>query len=125
MGRNENDGVGVVGLENTLGVQINPATEEGQAASSPGTSPEIYNVTMTLANTEYSQVFPVGTKSFTVRCRSLSEVKITFGAGTSGTNFITIPAGMNYYEEFVNLSTKTLYFQCVAAGKILEIIVYS
>lgn len=116
------EGIDPVGLKNTNGIPIDPATNDSVAV---GTTPAIYNLTMTLANTEYSQALPSGTRAITIRCRGLYDVKFSYTASASGTTYITIPSGMNYFEEQVNLSSKTIYAQCATAGQILEIIVYS
>ena len=116
------EGIGNVGLLDINGVPINPATNDSVAV---GTTPAIYNVTMTLADTEYSQALPTGTRALTFKNRGLYDVKFSYTNGASGTTYITIPAGMYYYEEQVNLTTKTVYFQCHQAAQVFEIIVYS
>lgn len=87
----------------------------------------IYNTTMTLADTEYSRALPTGTKKFMVKNRGLYDIKLTFSAGASGTTYITIPAGMNYWEDLTDLlaSNRTLYFQCATAAQVCEIIAWT
>lgn len=121
-----------IGLENVVGTQINPATEDtltsilsATTSSSSGTTPVVYNSTMTLANTEYSQLLPSTTKAITIQCRGLFDVKFTYASLASGTTYFTIKSGMSYYEESVSLASKTLYFQCSEAAQVLEIIAYS
>jgi len=58
--------------------------------------PYIYNVTMTDADTEYSQALPAQTKKFLVKCRGSYAIKVCFTAEASGTTFVTVPAGMSY-----------------------------
>ena len=81
------------------------------------------NRTMTLADTEYSQVLPQGTVKFLVQNRGQYDTKLSFVATTSGTNYMTVKAGMVYYEDMVETS-RTLYFQCPTAGQVLEIIIW-
>ena len=78
---------------------------------------------MTLANTEYSQALPEGTAKLMVQNRGQYDTKLSFNDGQSGTNYITIKAGMVYYEDLVNTS-RTLYFQCATAAQVLEILIW-
>jgi len=88
------------------------------------TTPTIYNVTMTLANTEYSQALPANTRKFLIKCRTSFAIKLAFVSGQSGTNYITIPADQAYWEDHILVSNLTLYFQCATAGQVAEIIVW-
>lgn len=89
-------------------------------SNKPGRKPTIFNKTMTLADTEYSYQLPEDTVKFELKCRTDFDVKLSFTSGESGTNYFTIPSGQSYWEDEVE-TTKTLYFQCADAGKILEI----
>lgn len=89
-------------------------------------SPTVYNKTMTNANTEYSQVLPVGTKKFLIKCRTAFDIKLTFTANASGTTYITIPADKALLVDNLSLSgTKTLYFQCATSAKVAEILAWT
>jgi hypothetical protein len=83
-----------------------------------------YNKIMTLANTEYSQKLPEGTKKFLVKCRGDFDIKLATVESESGTNYITIPAGQTYWEDDVNTNL-TLFFQCAEAAQVAEIAVWS
>ena len=84
--------------------------------------PTVTNVTMTLANTEYSHAVQANTKKLLLKERSGgSSVKLAYATGTSGTTYITIPAGSSKYFEASWLRGVTLYFQCPDAGNVLEI----
>ena len=83
----------------------------------------LYNKTMTLADTEYSQTLPYGTVKFMVQNRGQYDTKLSFSVGESATSYITIKAGMVYYEDIVETS-KTLYYQCPTAGQVLELVVW-
>lgn len=85
----------------------------------------IYNVTMTSANTEYSQALPPNTRKFLIKCRTSFAIKLAFKSGESGTNYLTVPAGMTYWEDQINYATVTLYFQCATAGKVAEIVAWA
>lgn len=82
----------------------------------------VNTVTMTDADTEYSWAIPNGAGSFTVQCRNGYDIKICFTSGESGTTYFTIKTGSAYYETNVSSYGNTLYFQCAAAGQVLEIV---
>ena len=90
-----------------------------------GYTPTTVNVSMPLANTEYSYTLPAGTRKFMVKLRSAtSDLKLNIGktASLSGTTFVTVPAGGNYFEENVNSEVGTiLYFQSPDALQTAEI----
>lgn len=88
-------------------------------------TPVVYNVTMTTANTEYSQALPANTKKFLVKCRGAYDIKLCFTALASGTTYITVPAALSYWEDLIQPSTITLYFQCATAAQVAEIVAWS
>jgi hypothetical protein len=86
--------------------------------------PTIYNKTLTLANTEYSQALNPFISNFRVSCRDLADLKIAFTALTSGTTYISIPAGSSWSplaNEDGLAGTLTLYIQSTQAGVVVEI----
>lgn len=91
----------------------------------PATSRTIYNVTMTLANTEYNQALPANTKKLTIKCRGLYNIKLAFILNQSGVTYLTIPAGMAYSEDLIRPISLTLYFQCPAAAQVAEIVAWA
>jgi len=105
----------------------NPLPIDGtiQVEAIAGKSPQIYNVSAPVANQEYSQALPAGTVKFLIRPRKVSKVKFSFAAGTSGTNYITIPPGNSYDDPDLNLTGKTLYFQCNKPNQTFEILAWT
>ena len=89
------------------------------------TTPVVYSVTMTLAATEYSQALPAGCRKFTVQCRGAYDVKLCFTASGSGTTYITVKKGCSYWEDQIDATSKTLYFQCATAAQVLEIVAWT
>jgi len=92
------------------------------------TTPTPYNVTLTLADTEYSQALPTDTKEFRFRCRALLEeyydIRYAFVTGKVATPtapYLTLPAGSDYYSDMSNLRSKTLYLASSQAGVIIEL----
>ena len=87
-----------------------------------GRQASIYNVTMTLADTEYSQTLMAGASKILVQNRGGYDTKLAFVTGQSGTVYMTIKAGSVYYEDMLEGGQRTLYFQCPTAGQVLEIL---
>lgn len=85
------------------------------------TAPAIYNVTMTSADTEYSQAMPANCKKFCIKCRGEYDIKLAFTENESGTTYITIPSGQCYWDDLIRDASLTLYFQCATAGQVAEI----
>lgn len=106
------------------------ATESGNLATIAtntglATTPTIYNVTMTNADTEYSQALPAGTKILEFRCLDPGfATRYAYATGKVATPtapYGYLGAGEVKTVEGLNLSSKTLYFACASAGKIMEI----
>ena len=89
------------------------------------TTPVIYNVTMTSADTEYSQALPANTKMFEFGCRETGfDVRYAFETGKVAASVLpykTLPAGVIKTVDRLNLSSVTIYIACSTAGKIMEI----
>ncbi len=89
------------------------------------TSPLVYNVAMTLADTEYSQALPANTRKFLIRCRGAYPINVCALPLGSDTLFITLPSGAAYWEDVIQITGFTLYFQCPTAAQVCEIIAWS
>ena len=114
----------------TSGLPGGAATAANQAAIiaamlNRATTPAVYNVTMTLAATEYNQALPANTKKFLIKCRTDYAIQVCFVALGSGTLFVTVPPGMTYWEDLIQPATLTLYFQCAVAAQVAEIVAWS
>jgi hypothetical protein len=112
------------------GNRVTPAKEDGNLANIPkkSSSPAIYNVTMTNADTEYSQALPSNCKKFLIHTRDGTAFRLAFTSGkVAGPTepYFTVPTGQAYYEDFIEPSSLTLYFACGTAGKTVEIIAWS
>jgi hypothetical protein len=91
--------------------------------SMPGASiPNIQNVTLTLANTEYPITIPDGTKKFSVTLQDYDGAAIVSVYFTTGAaSVIKIIGNMQYYIDGLNTSSLTLYLKSSVAGKIAQI----
>lgn len=98
-----------------------------KTSSYPATTPAVYNVTMTNADTEYSQALPSGCRKFTVHCRDGTEFRLAFVTGKVATPtapYLTVPENACYWEDNVK-SSGTIYVACDTAGKVVEIVAWS
>jgi len=82
------------------------------------TNQKITNLSLGVANTEYSHALQGGLKGLMVKSRGNSVVKISFTSGTSGTNYITIPKGAVLFLDDLTFSGITLYAQ----SNVIEIV---
>lgn len=90
----------------------------------PSTTPTVYNLTLTSANTEYSQALPANTREFRFRCRTIFDVRYAYVTGkvaTPTSPYLTLPAGSDFWSDWTNLPSTTLYFASSTAGVIMEI----
>ena len=89
--------------------------------------PIIYNVTCTNADTDYTQVLPVGTRKILTRVRGHSTLKVAYGAvGVTGA-FVSVKANEAYSDDDIYLESGscTLYFQSPTAGAVVEIVAWT
>ncbi|MBA7493937.1 hypothetical protein ES702_04503 [subsurface metagenome] len=109
--------VNPVALKDSAGTTIDPQSE--------ATTPMIYNVEMTDADTEYSQALPAGTKRFCIQMRENDTAfRIAYETGKVAAPtepYYTIQSGKENYEDNLKLAATTIYFGCGAAGKNIEI----
>lgn len=96
------------------------------AAGATASTPQIFNVSVPLANTEVSQALPANTKRFFVKVRnSTARLQLAFTSGNSGTNYISLTRGTGYEESDLDVAALTLYFQTNSPGQIVEILAWS
>lgn len=97
-------------------------TSGGTTSIRSKTTPAIQNVSLVLANTEYSITIPVNTVEFSIRTRKNSLLKLAYTATESGTKYITIWPGETYTESAITDSASlTLYVQSSKADEIIEV----
>ena len=87
-----------------------------------------YNKTLTSADTEYSQALTANTRGVRFRCRTLYDVRYAWVTGKVATPtapYLTLPAGMDYFADGLDLTSKTLYFASAQAGVVVEIEEYT
>jgi len=90
------------------------------------TSPRIYNVTLTAADTEYSQAIPAGVSRIRVKPRQNAKIKLSFRPGHSDDEYVTVEAApAPPYEVDCFTGQVTLYMQSTVAGTVAEIEAWS
>lgn len=83
----------------------------------------IFNVTITAADTEFSQAVHEYASYFEIKARQItSELKLAFVSGASGTTYFSIPQGGVWFAKGKISGLKTLYFQSPQTGTVVEII---
>lgn len=90
----------------------------------PATTSTVYNITLTNANTEYSQALPAGTKQVFIKCQTLYDIRYAWATGKVATPtapYRTIGAGLSIGIDAVSLTSTTLYLASSQAGVIVEI----
>lgn len=80
------------------------------------------NVSLLLANTEYSYALPSGTKQFIIQSRNPAILRVATVAGETFTNYTTIWKGGSLTISDVNFTGKVLYIQSNTASTTVEIV---
>jgi hypothetical protein len=91
-------------------------------------TPTIYTVSMTLADTEYSQALPDDTRKIEFRCRDAVNIRFAYETGKVAAPtepYRTLLATEVKSEDTIKLSSKILYFACSDAGKTMEVEVWT
>ena len=100
------------------------ATVSGTVDVERDGSPTLYNVTCTVADTEYSQALPAGTKVLAFQCRTSFDVRFAFVTGKVAgpvAPYMTLKADYSYVMDTADLATGTLYVASSQAGVVVEI----
>jgi len=117
--------VGANGSPLPSGVSGDPVYVDVNNDAEMATTPTVYNVVMTLADTEYSQVLPANTKIVEFRCQESGfDTRFAYETAKVATPtapYRTLLAGEVKTVEGLNLTSKTLYFACGTAAKTMEI----
>lgn len=88
--------------------------------------PDIYNIEADVANQEYSQLLPDHTGSILIRVRDgRAKLQLSFNSGETGTKFITVEYGNNFFVSGVDLIGKSIYFQVNKPDQVVEILTWS
>lgn len=98
--------------------------DAGRAIPAEPTSVATYNVTLTSADTEYSQALPSDCRAFSFRCRTSYDVRFAYVTGKvagSVSPYQTLKANGEYYKDSIHPTSLTLYLASSEAGVVVEI----
>ena len=119
--------LGLIATEATAG-DIKTATE-ALAAKQAATTITEYNITLTLADTEYSQALPANTKKIEFWSRGKYQFRHAFATGKVAglvPPYFTAFANSSYESPgMADLTSKTIYFATDSAGDVIEMRVWS
>ena len=85
---------------------------------------EVFNITLTNANQQYSQALPSSTREFRFRCRTSFALRFAFESGkvASPTSpYLTLPVDAEYASDNNDLTGKKLYLASSEAGVVVEL----
>lgn len=94
-------------------------------------NPTIHNVTMTLANNEYSHQLTQNTKAFDIHTRDESEFRMAFETGhvaTPTAPYFTVLQNTRYWKEQIDVYVSdsdwdgTIYFASDSTDKVIEVL---
>lgn len=93
-------------------------------------TPTIYNVTLTLADTEYSQAMPNNCRFIEFQCLTAFDVRWAFETGKVAAPtepYMTLKSGRSYSSPQIDQETSpsTLYFASSQAAVVVQIIVWT
>ena len=110
--------------------QTTPGTTNKVVADATAATPTIYNVTLTVADTEYSQAMVANCRRFEFQARTEATIRFSNVTGKVAgptSPWATLKAGDYYDSGPINQgdSPSTLYLGSATAGTIVEIISWS
>ena len=119
----------ITDISGTISLPTGASTSANQLLDNKAaTSIAEHIVTLTLANTEYSKLLDANTRAFEFQGRTDVDVRYAWTSGKVATpteNYYTLKAGMTYFKDNINLSSKTLYFASATAGTVVELLVFT
>lgn len=109
--------------------QTTPGTTNKVIADPNTATPTAYNVTLTNANTEYSQALPANCRGFEFQAQGDVAIRFAFVTGKVATPtapYLDLKAGDYYFSYPINqgASPSTLYFASGTAATVVEILAW-
>jgi len=120
---------GTAGAAAWLVDQTDDATRINGKVDPVTATPTPYNVTCTVADTEYSQALPANCRGFEFQARTEAVLRFAFVTGKvagSVAPYLTLKAGDYYSSPAINqaASPSTLYVASPTAGTVVELIAW-
>jgi len=96
------------------------------AAADFATTVYDYVITVTDADTEYSQALPENIVALEIMCRDGTAIRHSFttggvAAGAAAGDYKTLLANGTYYKDHLYLNEPTLYVACDSSTKYVEV----
>ncbi len=94
-------------------------------------TPAVSNLTLTVADTEYSVALPAGCKYFTFQCRTAADIRFAFVTGkvaAPAAPWMTLKSGQTFNspEKLTMIpAVASIFFAGDAGGEIVEFIAWS
>jgi hypothetical protein len=89
----------------------------------PG-KPQVFNLTLTSADTEYSLTLPENTYKVMMQARGSADVKFSYVSGESGSTYFTVKSGQTYWDDNINTAS-TMYVQSGTASTVVEVLTWT
>ena len=96
----------------------------GSSRDLTGSDPITYNITLVIADTEYSQVIPQGTHKYEIQCRTPYAVRFEFESGyvaTPTNPYSTLKPNTVHWEDNMDMNNMTIYLASSEAGVVVEL----
>jgi hypothetical protein len=87
-------------------------------------TPVIQNVAIPLKDVEIEIILPVSQKSFILKARKVSRLRLAFIVGGTSVEWVTIPRG-GYWIEEKKLQDNKLYIQSSIDDNEIEVVTYT
>ena len=87
-----------------------------------------YNVTLTNANTEYSQALPANCRKLILRCRTAYDIRYAWATGKVATPtapYQTLRASAEYALDGIKVASGIIYLASATAGVVIEMEAWS
>ena len=87
-----------------------------------------YNVTLTNANTEYSQALPANCRKLILRCRTADTVRYAWATGkvtTPTAPYQTLKPNVDYSIDGIKIASGIIYLASATAGVVVEMEAWS
>lgn len=109
-----------------VGLDVNLINDVTLDKDGIGQTPAVSNVAMAVAGSEYSFALPTGTKKMTIKSRQKGKLQIAWVAATTGTTFLTVPAGTSYTIDNIDVGAGLiLYMQSTKNTDTLEVLYWT
>jgi hypothetical protein len=116
----EDDGVHIADKDSGESLKIE---NNGSINTNTTSFPELVNIVLANANTEYFYNLPTNTRKITIRARK-GTLRLGFQPGSTDTAYLTISKGMVYNENDINFNG-SVFIQSNRNNEVIEVLSWS